>query len=61
VWDTAPRTERQYARREAERRVKELFGAQHGDANSVAAAVRGDRSLDERQRHAVIRALLRRQ
>ncbi len=64
VWDTVPRTNRQNARREAEalrpeaeRRMKVLFGTQHGDANSVAAAVRGDHSLNDRERHAVFRAL----
>jgi WD40 repeat protein/predicted Ser/Thr protein kinase len=66
LWDTEPLRKRYQARREAgalrpeaERLVAELFH-QKKDAAEVAAAVRADPSLTEAQRHAAIRAVLRR-
>jgi WD40 repeat protein len=66
LWDTAPLRTRHEARRqaaalrpEAERLVEELFRAKK-DATEVATAVRADRSLTASQRHAALRAVLRR-
>jgi WD40 repeat protein len=67
LWDTAPLKKRNDARREAaalapeaDRLVEKLFH-QKKDAAEVVAAVRADRSLSEPQRHAALRAVLRRQ
>ena len=67
LWDTAPLKTRNDARREAaalapeaDRLVEKLFD-QKKDAAEVVAAVRADRSLSEPQRHAALRAVLRRQ
>jgi WD40 repeat protein len=66
LWDTEPVHMRYRARREAdalrpaaERLVEELFRVKK-DATEVLAAVRANRSLNEPQRHAAIRAVLRR-
>jgi WD40 repeat protein/predicted Ser/Thr protein kinase len=66
LWDTEPVRVRYQARRaaealrpEAERLVEELF-REKKDAAEVVAAVRADRSLGEPQRHAALRAVLRR-
>jgi len=67
LWDTSPLKNRYQARHdaealrpEAERLVEKLF-LQKKDAAEVVAAVRADRSLSEPQRHAALRAVLRRQ
>jgi WD40 repeat protein len=67
LWDTEPLARRQQARHEAdllrpeaERRVEALFREKKNDADAVAVAVRADRSLSEPQRHAALRAVLRR-
>jgi WD40 repeat protein len=67
VWDTVPPERHQKARRdaealrpEAERQVADLFRKNNGDVNAVAAAVRTDPKLDGPQRHAALRAILRR-
>jgi WD40 repeat protein len=67
LWDTAPLKTRNDARREAaalapeaDRLVEKLFH-QKKEAAEVVAAVRADRSLSEPQRHAALRAVLRRQ
>jgi WD40 repeat protein len=66
LWDTAPLKTRYQARREAEalrpeaeRLVEGLFREKKGPAE-VVAAVQQDRSLSEPQRHAALRAVLRR-
>jgi predicted NACHT family NTPase len=66
LWDTQPQRIRQQARRaaealrpEAEHLVEGLF-REKKDAAEVVAAVRADQSLSEPQRHAAIRAVLRR-
>ena len=66
VWDTEPLRVRYQARwaaealrPQAERLVEELF-QEKKEAALVVAAVRADRSLSEHQRHAAIRAVLRR-
>jgi WD40 repeat protein len=66
LWDTEPLRVRYQARRaaealrpEAERLVEGLF-REKKDAALVVAAVRADRSLSEPQRHAALRAVLRR-
>jgi WD40 repeat protein/predicted Ser/Thr protein kinase len=66
LWDTKPLRERYVARRaaealrpEADRLVEELF-RQHKDAALVVAALRADPSLNDPQRHAALRAVLRR-
>jgi eukaryotic-like serine/threonine-protein kinase len=66
IWDTEPPARRLKARRqaealrpEAERLVEGLF-REKKDAAEVVAAVRADRSLSEPQRHAALRAVLRR-
>jgi WD40 repeat protein/predicted Ser/Thr protein kinase len=66
LWDTEPLRVRYQARRaaealrpEEERLVAELF-RQKKDAGAVVAAVRADSSLSEAQRHAALRAVLRR-
>ena len=66
LWDTEPlavtlpvRGAAEALRHEAERLVEELF-REKKDAALVEAAVRADRSLSEHQRHAAIRAVLRR-
>jgi WD40 repeat protein/predicted Ser/Thr protein kinase len=66
LWDTEPVRVRYQARREAaalrpeaEQLVEGLF-RQKKDAAEVVAAVRADRSLNEPQRHAALRAVLRR-
>jgi WD40 repeat protein/predicted Ser/Thr protein kinase len=68
VWDTVSPEEHQKARREAEalrpeaeHRVAELLHNKNGDASAVDAALRADPSLNEPQKHAAFRALLRRQ
>lgn len=67
IWDILPRETHQKARREAEalrpeadRLVENLLRTKHNDAAAVVAAIREDRSLGERQRHAAFRAVLRR-
>jgi WD40 repeat protein/predicted Ser/Thr protein kinase len=67
VWDTLSRQKHQQARREAEalrpdaeRRVKELIRTTKGDATAVAGTLRTDPALNESQRHAAFRDLLRR-
>ena len=68
VWDTASPQKHRQARREAEalrpeadRRVEELFRTMNGGgATAVEAALRIDSSLNEPQREAAFRALLRR-
>jgi WD40 repeat protein len=66
LWDTAPLKARYQARREtealrpdAERLVQKLFNKQK-NVEDVAASIRSDPSLNEAQRHAAFRALLRR-
>jgi WD40 repeat protein/predicted Ser/Thr protein kinase len=66
LWDTAPLRTRYQARHEAaalrpeaERLVEKLF-QEKKDADVVAAAVGADLSLSEAQRHAGLRAVLRR-
>jgi WD40 repeat protein len=66
LWDTEPLRVRYEARRaaealrpDAERLVERLF-REKKDAAAVVAAVRADRSLTEPQRHAALRAVLRR-
>jgi WD40 repeat protein len=68
VWDTMSSIDRQKSRREAEalrpeadRRIEALFREKNNDATAVVAAVRSDRSLNELQRHATLRAIQRRQ
>jgi len=67
IWDTEAPAQRHQARREAEalrpeaeRLVEALFRDNNNDAAEVVAAVRADRSLSEPQRHAALRAVLRR-
>jgi WD40 repeat protein len=67
VWDTEPPLKRQRARREAEalrpdaeRLVEALYREKNNDAAHVTAAVRANRSLSEQERHAALRAVLRR-
>jgi dipeptidyl aminopeptidase/acylaminoacyl peptidase len=66
LWDTKPLRNRDQARRqaealrpEAERLVEKLLHEKK-DAAEVAAAIRANRSLSEPQRHAALRAVLRR-
>jgi WD40 repeat protein/serine/threonine protein kinase len=66
LWDTAPVKKRYQARREAaalqpkaERLVEQLWREKNAPAN-VAEAIRLDRTLSEEQRHAALRAVLRR-
>ncbi len=66
LWDTAPLKDRYLVRRqalalrpEAERLVGRLL-AEKKNAPEVGAALRADRSLTDPQRHAALRALLRR-
>jgi WD40 repeat protein len=66
LWDTEPLKTRYQARREAEalrpeaeRLVAKLF-RERKDAADVVATVQADRSLSEPQRHAALRAVLRR-
>ena len=66
LWDTAPLKIRYQARREAEalgpeaeRLVEPLF-RELKDAPKVVAAIRADPSLSDPQRHAALRAVLRR-
>jgi eukaryotic-like serine/threonine-protein kinase len=66
LWDTAPLKTRYQARREAEalrpeaeRLVERLF-RELKDASKVVAALKADPSLGEPQRHAALRAVLRR-
>jgi hypothetical protein len=66
LWDTAPLKTRFQAwreaealRPEAERLVGQLWGEKNGPAE-VVAALRADRALNETQRHAALRAVLRR-
>jgi hypothetical protein len=67
LWDTAPLKTRYRARREAQalrpeaaRLVARLYREKR-DAAAVVAAVRSDRGLTEPQRHAAVRAVLRRE
>ncbi len=67
VWDVLSREAHQNALRaaealrpEADRLVEDLFRTQHNDADAVVAAIRNDRSPGEPQRHAALRAVLRR-
>ncbi len=66
LWDTAPLKERYQARREAaalrpeaERLVEQLW-QEKKDPSEVVAALRADRMLSEKLRHAALRAVLRR-
>jgi WD40 repeat protein len=66
LWDTAPLKTRYQARREAaalrpeaDRLVEQLWRGKN-DPGEVVEALRADRSLSEAQRHAVLRAVLRR-
>jgi WD40 repeat protein len=66
LWDTAPLKNRYEARREAqtlrpeaERLVEQLW-RQKNNPHEIAEALRADRALSEPQRHAALRALLRR-
>jgi WD40 repeat protein len=66
LWDTEPLKKRYQARREAEslrpkaERLVEKLLHEMKDAAEVAAAIRTDPSLTEPQRHAALRALVRR-
>jgi WD40 repeat protein len=66
LWDTAPLKTRYQARREAEaerpeaERLVERLSRELKDATKVVAALRADRSLSEAQKHAALRAVLRR-
>jgi WD40 repeat protein/predicted Ser/Thr protein kinase len=66
IWDTEPPARRQQARREAEtlrpeaERLVETLFREKKDAAEVVAAVRADRSLDDSQRKAAMRAVMRR-
>jgi eukaryotic-like serine/threonine-protein kinase len=66
LWDTAPLKERYQARREAEvlrpeaERLVEALWRQKDDPAAVVEAVRDDRMLSERLRHAAELAVLRR-
>jgi WD40 repeat protein len=66
LWDTVPLKERYKARRdaeslrpEAERLVEQLW-RKTNNPDEVVAAIRADRALSEPQRHAALRAVLRR-
>jgi hypothetical protein len=66
LWDTAPLKNRYQARREAEalrpeaeRLVSKLFQEKR-NADQVATFIRSERSVSEPQRHAALRAMLRR-
>jgi hypothetical protein len=66
LWDTVPLAVRYEARREAaalrpnaEKLVERLFREKKAEA--VVAALRADVTLSEPQRHAALRAVLRRQ
>jgi eukaryotic-like serine/threonine-protein kinase len=66
LWDTAPLKERYQARREAEalrpeaKRLVEALWRQKDNAAAVVEALRDDRVLSERLRHAALRDVLRR-
>jgi hypothetical protein len=66
LWDTSPLKERYHARREAEvlrpeaERLVEVLWRQKDDPTAVVEALRDDRGLSERLRHAALRNLLRR-
>jgi len=66
LWDTAPVKERYQARREAEalqpeaERLVEQLWRQKNNPDEVVAAIGADRALSEPQRHAALRAVLRR-
>jgi WD40 repeat protein/serine/threonine protein kinase len=66
LWDTAPLKTRYQARREAEaqrpeaERLVERLSRELKDATKVVAALRADASLSEAQKHAALRAVLRR-
>ena len=66
LWDTAPLKVRYQARREAEalrpeaQRLVEAFWRQKDDPAAVVEALRDDRVLSERLRHAALRDVLRR-
>ena len=67
IWDILPRETHQKARREAEalrpeadRLVENLSQTRHNDSDAVVTAIREDRSLSERRRHAAFRAVMRR-
>jgi WD40 repeat protein len=66
LWDTAPLRTRYQARREAEtlrpeaERLVEQLWRQKNNPDEIAEAIRTDRVLSEPQRHAALRALLRR-
>jgi eukaryotic-like serine/threonine-protein kinase len=68
VWDTVSSLHRQKSRRvieslrpDADHLIDALFREKNNDVAAVATAVRSDRSLNDLQRHAALRALLRRQ
>ena len=66
LWDTTPLKTRYQARREAEaqrpeaERLVERLSRELKDATKVVAALRADASLSEAQKHAALRAVLRR-
>jgi hypothetical protein len=66
LWDTAPLRTRYQARREAEtlrpeaERLVEQLWRQKNNPDEVAEALRADQALSEPQRHAALRAVLRR-
>jgi WD40 repeat protein len=66
LWDTAPLKERYQARREAEalrpeaERLVEALWRPKDDPAAVVEALRDDRVLSERLRHAALRAVMRR-
>jgi WD40 repeat protein len=66
LWDTAPLKERYKARREAEalrpeaERLVEQLWREKNNPDEVVAAIRADRAMSEPQRHAALRAVLRR-